>query len=195
MTDVHVEGLTRADARTKIIELSRNNRNRRFTVEKLTDGKSIEIWTDGKKASLENGEKIKGQDITIHFSSEINALNYFDDVIIDLIKKQVLAPEIISPLIDAIVESAHLIPYAQIARKYSQLFKIESSKELPGHSMEFIIKIIRWMCLQEDINYWGKKPDGAKYEGREKPLNFLRDYFIKGKNFRKTLKTHFPRGV
>jgi len=148
-----------------------------------------------KKASLENGDKIKGQDITIHFSGEINALNYFDDIIIDLIKKQVLAPEIISPLIDAIVESAHLIPYTQIARKYSQLFKIESSKELPGHNMEFIIKIIRWMCLQEDINYWGKKPDGAKYEGREKPLNFLRDYFIRGKNFRKTLKAHFPRGV
>jgi hypothetical protein len=195
MVVVRVEGLGRAEARTKIIELSRNNRNRRFEVEKLADGKTIEIWTDGKKASLENGAKIKGQDITIHFSGETNALNYFDDVIIDLIQKQVCAPEIISPLIDAIIESAHLIPYDQIVKKYPQLFLIESRKEPPGHKVEFIIKIMRWMCLQEDINYWGKKPDGAKYEGREKPLNFLRDYFVRGKNFRKTLKTHFPRGV
>jgi len=195
MVDVQIEGLPREKARAKIVELSRNNRNKKFTVEKLSDGRSIEIWTDGKKTSLQNGVKVKGQDITIHFSGETSALNYFDDVIIDLIKKQVLAPELIPFLIDAIAESAYLVPYAQIAKKYQQLLEIESRKKLPGHTLEFVIKIVRWMCLQEDINYWGRKPDGTKYEGREKPLNFLKDYFVKGKNFRKTLKTHFPRGV
>lgn len=96
--------------------------------------------------------------------------------------------DIVPDLLAAIKDSIEWTPFIEIRNRYPKLFNLESP--LPGHTIEFLLKITRWMALQEDVNYWGRKPTGGKYEGREKPLNALRDAFEKRLPFATIIRKH-----
>lgn len=189
------DNLTREEARNLIIKLPRN---KEFMVDVLSDGRKIYIQTDGAKTSRENDKIVSGIDITIHYDGESKKLSYVNDVIVDMIQKkavvnyvndvfkdmiakeQVIGKDGMSVLLTALKEFIELTPYEVVREKYPEIHKFESMK-LPGESIEFLFKIIRYLALQEDVNYWGINPKSRKpYEGREKPHNALCDLFIKG---------------
>lgn len=188
MVDVKIEGLSRKDARDIIVALPRN---KEFVVHVLKDGRRVFIRTDGKKESIENGKRITGIDITVHHDGETRGLNYIDDMLLDLAKKQViLSDEEMSILIEAIKDSIELVPIEEIYNKHSLLKELEK-RDLPGHSIEFLLKVLRVLALQEDINYWGSKPSGKeRYEGREKPIHALEDMFINDMSLRAVMRKH-----
>jgi len=188
MERLYIDGLDREEARNKIIGLERN---KEFLIQTLSDGRKVFIKTDGKKKSKVNGKEVSDIDITIHYDGEIAGLNYIDDVIIDLLHKQhMIGEEGILTLLKAIKDSIELISLENIYEKYPELKKFEKMNLL-GHSIEFLLVVIKCLALQEDINYWGTKPNKKeKYEGREKPYNALKDVFIKKMRIKTVIKKH-----
>ena len=187
MDKINFNGLSRVDARKVIIELPRKDE---FWVDQLMDGRKVYIYTNGEKTSKENGEEIGNYDITIHYDEEKKSLNYIDDLLVDiLLKREHIGEDNTSILIEAMKESFELIAPEKIMNNHPELQQIEK-KKLPGHSIDFLLRVIRYMALQEDVNYWGKKPSGERYEGRYKPYNALKDLFINKKSLRDVIKKH-----
>jgi len=188
MVDIKIDGLTREEARELIWNLERN---RRFIVEELKDGRKIYIATTGRKTSRvrieRDGEEIKekGHDILIEYDGQPTGIHYLD-IIEDLLIKREVNEEKTKIIIEAIEDYLKLKSWDEIVEKSPSI----KEEDLPGFKIEFLIKIIRWLALQEDINYWGYKPNGEKFEGRNKPINFIRDVFIKGKTVREALFAH-----
>ena len=188
MEKLKIDGLKREEARNGVISLERN---KEFLIYTLSDGINVYIRTDGKKKSKVNGKEITDIDITIHYDGEEKGLNYIDDVIIDLIqKREKIGEEDILTLIKSIKDSIELVPLEEIYKKYPRLKEFEKM-DLSGHSIEFLLVVIKCLALQEDVNYWGMKPNGKeKYEGREKPYNVLKDVFIKKMRIKTVIKKH-----
>jgi len=190
------DNLGRKEARDKVIKLPRD---RLFVVDSLSDGRKIYIRTDGAKTSRVNGEVISGIDITIHYEGESRRkISYVNDVMVDMIKKHAVVDYVnyvfkdmikkeeaigkdgMLTLLNAIKEFIELTPYDEIKRKYPDVDNFDRMN-LPGNSIEFLFKIIRYLALQEDVNYWGVNSNtGKNFEGREKPYNALCDLFVKG---------------
>lgn len=188
MVDIKIEGLNRKKARDIVFNLPRNQE---FHVDTLKDGKKITLKTEGKKHSKIDGEDVGIHDFKVHYEGEQTKLNYIDNFLVDLLKKKLfITDEQIRKLIAAIKDSIELVPIEEIYKKYPELKELEK-KQLPGHTIDFLLRIIRWMALQEDVNYWGTNPKtGEPYEGREKPYNALRDYFIEGYPLYTVIKKH-----
>ena len=187
MDKINLNGLPREEARKAIIKLPRNEK---FWVDDLNDGRKVYIHTDGTKPSKENGKVIGNYDITIHYDGEEKPLNYIDDFIVDILRKREhIGEDNTSVLIEAIRESIQLIAPEEIMNRHPQLQEI-GKKTLPGHSVDFLLRVMRYMALQEDVNYWGKKPSGKRYEGRDKPYNALKDLFIDKKSLYEVIKKH-----
>lgn len=185
---IHLEGKSREDARKIIIGLERN---KLFFVDKLEDGRYIYIKTDGRKKSFVDGKEVKKKlDFTVHHDGETRNLNYVDDLLMDVMMKNLsLGEKNTIILVQAIKDSIELIPIDEIYEKYPKLSQIKKMN-LPGHSIDFLLRIIRWLGLQEDVNYWGVRPSGKKYEGREKPYHALRDLMIFKDTMFNVLKKH-----
>lgn len=183
MVDISIDNCSREEARSRIINLPRN---RQFHVETLKDGRKIYVRTDGEKKSHEGAEEKENLDITIHYDGEKRGLNYIDDFFVDLIRKREKNPKEIDRILNAIKDSIELVSYSEIEQKYPNL-----GEGLPGESVEFLLKVIKWMALQEDINYWGINPKSKKpFEGRNKPINALNDYFRKNMPLRTVIIKH-----
>lgn len=195
MENLNFDGLGREEARNLVIKLLRNEE---FVVYTLKDDRNVTIRTNGRKTSRigyeKNGEyfedKKTGLDITIHYDGEVKSLNYIDDLIVDLIKKEVvIGKNAILALIEAIKQSVELKPIKDILNNH-RIAEI-NNMGLSGHSIEFILAIVRFLGLQEDINYWGinaktKKP----FEGRNKPYNAIYDYFANRIRLFDVIKKH-----
>ncbi len=196
--DVNIEGLNREEARNLLVKLPRY---RQFTVHVLSDGRKVFIRTDGRKISKVNGKEIKDIDFTVHYDGEKRGLSYIYDVLLDIKEKEgVLGEEGVSILLNAIEDSIDLVPIDAIKKKYPKL-KEFGNMGLKGHTIEFLLVILRWLGLQEDVNYWGIKfkidpktreskfdKNGDKYEGREKPIHALDDLFIKKMPLEKVIR-------
>lgn len=195
MEKLNFEGLTREEARSLVVKLPRN---REFIAYILQDGRNITIHTNGRKTSrigyVKNGriieENLKGIDITVHYDREVKSLNYIDDLIVDLIKKEIIIEkDSIIALLEAIKQSIELKPIKDILKE-PEIKRINNMK-LSGHSIEFILSIVRFLGLQEDVNYWGLNSKTNKpFEGRYKPYNALCDYFIRGMRLFDVIKKH-----
>ena len=179
MEKLSIDGLEREEARNKVIPLPRNQE---FFVDSLSDGRKVFIRTDGTKQSLENGKKLdKIIDITIHYENEPKRkINYINDIFVSLIQiESTIGEDNMKILIKAIEDSINLVPLEKIKSKYPQIKEFEQINP-SKHSIEFLLAIIKMLALQEDINYWGINPKTKKrYEGREKPINAIKDLFIK----------------
>lgn len=188
MVDIRVDGLTREKARDLIWGLERN---KKFVVEELSDGRKIYISTTGRKTSRMRIEKDgeekreKGHDILIEYDKQPTGIHYLD-IIEDLITKNEENKEKTKIIIQAIEDYLKLKSWKEIIEKYPSL----KEEDLTGFKIEFLIKIIRWLGIQEDINYWGYKPNGERFEGRDKPINFIKDVLIRGKTVREALLSH-----
>lgn len=187
MKCLKIDSMNREKARDTLWNLPRNQE---FLIDTLSDGRKVYIRTDGTKISLVNGKVFRDKDITVHYEGETYGVNYVDDILVDLIKKEVvLSPKEFSVLILAIRESVELKSIRDIFKKYPVLTKM-AKKRLPGESIEFLLALAKCLGLQEDINYWGRSKKGKKYEGREKPLNALKDLFAKKMSLYEVLKKH-----
>lgn len=188
METLSIDNLEREKARNLVISLPRNEE---FLAHTLKDGRRIFLKTEGKKRSRIGNKKIGGIDIIIRVDEEKRKLNYLSDIIIDLIKKEVIVGnKNILIILQAIKDSIELTPLEKIMEKYPELKEMEK-KNLPGHSIEFLLVISKLLALQEDVNYWGINPKTKKsYEGREKPYNALTDLFVKRMDFRTVIKKH-----
>ena len=193
MEDLSVDYLGRTDARRMVMELPRGQE---YRVHALSDGRHVTIRTDGTKKGQE-GDDIKrtvkhvlDKDFTIHYTNERRRLNYTDDFLVDFLTKSAIikrekgedhASSWLAETVMAPKESVELNPVQEIMRRHRSIGVV--SADLPGHSIEFLLAVIRWLGVQEDVNYWGTKyKDGkkkGKFEGREKPLNAISDLFIK----------------
>ncbi|MCD6477193.1 MAG: hypothetical protein J7K26_03500 [Candidatus Aenigmarchaeota archaeon] len=188
MEKVDIDGMKRKEARDKVAKLPRK---KEFLIETLSDGRRVFIRTNGRKTSKVNGKIMKNLDFTVHYDNEKGRLNYVDDMLMDIFeKKHIIGEKGVEILVNAIKDSIELVPIKEIYKKYPKLKEFEK-KKLPGHSIEFLLVIIKVLALQEDVNYWGMKPSGkGKYEGREKPYNALRDFFIKKMSLFSVIKKH-----
>lgn len=177
MEKLELDKLSREEARNKIKSLPRD---KSFIVDVLSDGTRFFITTNGKKISLDDGKKVGGIDITVHYDNEPKRkISYINDVFVDLIKKEsIIGEKKISIIINAIKESIELTPIKEIIKR-PEIKKIENMN-LPGRPIEFLLTLIKCLALQEDINYWGINPKTKKrYEGREKPYNAIVDLLVK----------------
>lgn len=156
-------------------------RNKAFVTDVLKDRIKIYFTTDGEKQSKKNGKNLKGHfDIKIHFEGEPKRkFSYINDIFIDLIKNEhILSKEESEIFLKALKDSIELVSLKEIYKKYPELNEIEKKKS--GHSIEFLLAILKILALQEDVNYWGINPKTKKkYEGREKPYNALYDLLVK----------------
>lgn len=186
--DIKLDGLSREQARESVIKLERK---KEFVVDLIDDGRKVYIRTDGRKKSRVNGEKLDVKwDFTVHYDDEERGFNYVDDLLLDiLLKRQVIGEDKTLILIEAIKQSIGLISIDEIYKKQPTLLKLKKT-QLPGHSIDFLLKMIRWLALQEDVNYWGTKANGSKYEGREKPYNALVDLIVKKQSLFNVIKKH-----
>lgn len=162
MLNIGVDRLSRAEARSKLIKLARNQE---FEVHRLKDGRRVFIRTDGKKTSISDGEEAGQFDFTVHYDGETRRISYVDDILVDLIRKEALIGADIKYLLTGMKDSVELLPLNEIMGKYPKLSEFEKSP-LIGHTIEFLLVSIRWLGLQEDVNYWGQKKNGGMYEGR-----------------------------
>ena len=205
MKTLNVDGRGREEARNLLMRLPRN---KEFVAHSLSDGRVVMIRSDGTKEGrvgddVKRDEKrIKNKDFTIHYTNEPRPLNYTDDFLIDiLVKARIIERERgsveskswIVEMIDAMRNSVELIPVSTIMGNIPA-FSQPEILNLPGHSIEFLLACIRWLGIQEDVNYWGYKyKDGkrkGKFEGREKPINALTDLFVKGLPFATIIRRH-----
>ena len=193
--DLVVDGLSREEARHRVVGVSQSNRGRSYVVEQLPHENRIVLRMDGKKTSLVDGRKEIGLDFTIHIDSFNRRPNYIDDYFVDLIEKRVVQPQVIPPILKGIELSIHLIPYEEVLEEITALVPggDEQLQGLPGHGVELLLKLAKWLGVQEDVNYWGRKVGKGKgrYEGREKPIKALTDYFVKEHSLKTVLKKHF----
>ncbi len=188
MPNLNLFGLSREDARKKVISLPRNGG---YIIHKLSDGRRVFIRTDGTKKSREDGKEVPNLiDITVHYDGEESGLSYIDDVLLDIMKKNVLiGDDSTRELLQAIKDAIELKPIPEIIKR--QEIATLCKMKLPGESVEFLLAIIMGLALQEDVNYWGINPNTKKrYEGREKPYNAIYDLFIKKQRFRNVLRAH-----
>ena len=193
MEELSLDQLGRADARQMMMGLPRGQE---YRVHTLPDGRHITIRTDGTKKGQEGddvGRSVKevlDKDFTIHYTNEERRLNYTDDFLVDLLTKSAIirrergdeqASSWLAEIITALQESVELNAVKEVMRRHKPVGVV--SADLPGHSTEFLLVAIRWLGVQEDVNYWGTKyKDGkkkGKFEGRDKPINALSDLFIK----------------
>lgn len=188
MVDLKIDNLDRDKARETVFELPRG---KEFLVHILNDGRKVFIVTEGKKQAKINANESGIHDFKVHFEGETTKLNYIDDFLADILQKKLFIGEnAVEILISAIKSSIELMPVEEIYKKYPKLKELEK-KKLPGHSIEFLLVIIKWMALQEDVNYWGINPKTKKhYEGRNKPYNALYDFFIKKEPLYTVIKKH-----
>lgn len=167
-------------------------RNKVFVTDILSDKTKIYFTTDGEKISKKDGKDLKGHfDIKVHFEGEPKRkFSYINDVFIDLIKSDsAFGKNGIEIFMKAVKDSIDLMPIKEIYQKYPALNELEKKKS--GHSIEFLLAILKILALQEDINYWGINPKTKKsYEGREKPYNALYDLLIKGMPFTHVTRKH-----
>lgn len=155
--------------------LSQSRKGELVHVDTIADGRKIYLKMTGKKSLY---------DFTVHAESEHRWVSYYHDYIMDIVEKRKVQPLIIPSLIEALEESVELRPIAEIYEKYSELTPSNAS-HLPGHTIDYLLKMIRWLGLQEDVNYWG-----PQYAGRMKPIMALREHFIKGTKLEDVMKTH-----
>jgi len=183
MQRLNFEGKSREEARRIIINLPRN---KEFLVWELSDGKKVWIKTDGRKKSIENGVEGGCYDFTIHYEGEERKVSYLDDIIVDLIKKEVvLRKEKILELIEGIKDAIELKPIEEIMERF------KGWKDLPGHPIELILILMMLLGIQEDVNYWGINPrTGEPYEGRYKPYNAISNYFVRGEGLKAVIRKH-----
>lgn len=91
-----------------------------------------------------------------------------DDFFVDLIRKRETYWESFPILIKALERVVNMDDVDRV---------VDSLPEwvwaLPGESPEYLCKVMKWLALQEDVNYWGKG-----YEGRFKPIKALKEYFL-----------------
>ncbi|MHC1635534.1 MAG: hypothetical protein ACXQTS_02775 [Candidatus Methanospirareceae archaeon] len=183
MRRLNFEGKSREEARRLILNLPRDED---FLVWELKDGRRVWIRTDGRKKSIENGIEIGNYDFTIHYEGEERKVSYLDDIIVDLIKKEVvLGRERILELIEGIREAIELKPIGKILERFKDW------EDLPGHPIELILVLMMLLGIQEDVNYWGTNPrTGEPYEGRYKPYNAIYNYFVRGEGLKTVIKKH-----
>lgn len=162
MADVALDNCTREEARGKVVRLVRK---RDFHVETLKDGRKVTIRTDGERSE---------HDFIVHVDGEKRELNHIDDFFVDLIKKQAINQEEVLKILVGMKQVAELMPYSEVETLFPEL-----GRGLPGESVEFLAKVMRWLALREEVVEWDKSK-GAVREGRDKPLNALNDYFRKG---------------
>ena len=202
---LNLDGRGRDEARNIVMGLPRNDE---FFVHNLSDGRVVMIRTDGTKEGREGDDvnrtevRFKNKDFTIHYTDERRSMNYTDDFLLDiLVKARIIERESLVEdnkswlleLIDAMRNSVELIPVSTIIENHPAFNKPEVLN-LPGHSIEFLLACIRWLGIQEDVNYWGFKYKEGKrkgrFEGREKPINALTDLFVKGLPFATIIRKH-----
>ncbi len=162
MAEITLDNCSREEARSKVIRLVRK---REFHVETLKDGRKITIRTDGEKSE---------HDFVVHVEGEKHELNYLDNFFVDMIKKQTVNQEEVLKILVAMKQCTELMPYSEIESLFPEL-----GKGLPGESVEFLAKVMRWLAMREEVNEWDRNK-GVIREGRDKPLNALNEYFRKG---------------
>lgn len=177
----------------------------------------FDVWiiTNGTKQGKQGEDKLGkwipvDRDFTVHFTGEGKNLNYIDDFLLDVRIKQAILMERkvgqeetknwLVALYQGIKAAIELNPITEILDASPFLTQY---RDLPGHSIELILAVTKWLGLQEDVNYWGTKYKEkevnskkiwvkmGRYDGRNKPVNAFYDYFIKGMTLQAIFKNHF----
>lgn len=182
MKKIDIIGKGREEARNIIIKLPREQE---FLINTLKDGRKVFIRTDGEKTSKVNGRAVEDIDITVHYDNEKRKLIYIDDLLVDAIcKKWLLGKEKMLILVKALKKAIELKPLDKVYEEHPELREFEKMN-LPGYSIDFLLKVIPVLALQEDVNYWGKR-----YAGRYKPYNALCDLLIHEMSLKKVIEKH-----
>lgn len=210
---IDVDGKSREDARKVMLSLARNQEFLVYTSQRTEQPFEVWIRTDGTKPG-EEGDDIQrksvpvNRDFTVHYTGETGNLSFVDDFLVDIKLKQTVlherkveadaVREWTTALLDSILQSIELKPVPSIIDSHPILTRFP---DLPGHPVEMLLALIKWLGLEEDVNYWGTKYRKEKktkkirkaghFDGRYKPIIALNEYFLEGATLQRVFKKHF----